>query len=133
MPSSNGAGGSQVKGGGEGVHCPRRSVPASLRGLGCARGVPPPPRGALEEKGPQRQSDRRLEEVAKAVGGGYCRLRMPLKLALGVRGAVAGHRLDALERRGGWYLVQPDGMSHRGGTSPFQCIPGLLHPPSHSQ
>ena len=32
----------------------------------------------------------RLEEVARAVGGGYCRLRMPLRLALGVRGAVAG-------------------------------------------
>ena len=32
------------------------------------------------------QSDRRLEEVAKAVGGGYCRLQMPLKLALAVRG-----------------------------------------------
>ena len=43
---------------------------------------PPPPaaRDALEEKGPQRRSqqrlDRRLEEVAKAVGGGYCRLQM---------------------------------------------------------
>ena len=40
---------------------------------------------------------RRLEEVAKAVGGGYCRLQMPLKLALGARGTVAGHRLGALE------------------------------------
>ena len=44
--------------------------------------------------------DRRLEEVAKAVGGGYCRLQMPLKLALGVRGTVAGHRLGALEGGG---------------------------------
>ena len=38
---------------------------------------PPHPRGALEGKGPQRrpqkQLGRRLEEVAKAVGGGYCR------------------------------------------------------------
>ena len=41
----------------------------------------------------QRQLGRRLEEVAKAVGGGYCRLRMPLQLALGVRETVAGHRL----------------------------------------
>ena len=72
-------------------------------------------RDALEGKGPQRrpqrQLDRRLEEVARAVGGGYCRLQMPLKLAQGVRGTVAGHRLRAPE---GW-----------GGTSPpFQCIPG---------
>ena len=44
-------------------------------------------RDALEGKGPQRrpQLDRRLEEVAKAVGGGYCPLEMPLSwyLALG--------------------------------------------------
>ena len=43
-------------------------------------------RDALEGKGPQRQPqrrlDRRLEEVAKAVGGGYCQLQMPLSLAL---------------------------------------------------
>ena len=33
-----------------------------------------------------------MEEVAKAVGGGYCRLQMPLKPALGVRGASgSGH------------------------------------------
>ena len=71
--------------------------------------------GALEEKGPQRRpqkrADRRLEELAKAVGGGCCRLQMPLKPALGVRGTVAGHRLGALEGGGG-YLP------------PFQCIPG---------
>ena len=30
------------------------------------------------------------------VGGGYCRLQMPLKPALTVRGTVAGHRLGAL-------------------------------------
>ena len=48
--------------------------------------------------------------VAKAVGGGYCRLQMPLKPALAVRGALAGHRLGALE--GG---VRPP--------PPFQCIP----------
>ena len=66
-------------------------------------------RDALEGKGPQRRLqrrlDRRLEEVAKAVGGGYWRLRMPWKPALGVGGAVAGRRLGALE--GG-----------EGGTSP---------------
>ena len=71
-------------------------------------------RDALEAKGPQRRLqkrlDRRLEEVAKAVGGRYCRLQMPWEPALGVRGAVAGHRLGALE--GGGYLP------------PFECIPG---------
>ena len=73
-------------------------------------------RDAVAGKAPQRQpqtrSDRRLEEVAKAVGGGYCRLQMPLKLALGVRETVAGRRMGALEG-GGW--VPPP---------PFQCIPG---------
>ena len=55
-----------------------------------------------------------MEEVAKAVGGGYCRLQTPVKLALGVRGTVAGRRLGALEgARGGG-----------GGLPPFQCIPG---------
>ena len=48
--------------------------------------------------------------MTKAVGGGYCRLQMPLRLALGVRETVAGHRLGALE--GGGYLP------------PFQCIAG---------
>ena len=61
----------------------------------------PSPRGALEGKGPQRwprkRLGRRLEEVAKAVRGGYCRLQMPLKLARAVRGTVAGHRLGSLE------------------------------------
>ena len=54
-------------------------------------------RDALEGKGFQRLFqkllDRRLEEVAEAVGGGYCRLQM----ALGVRGTVAGRRLGTLE------------------------------------
>ena len=76
-------------------------------------------RDELEGKGPQRRPQRRLgrrlEEVAKAVGGGYCRLQMPLRLALGVRGTVAGHRLGALEEagRGGGGGLPP----------PFQCIP----------
>ena len=38
----------------------------------------------------QKRLGRRLEEVAEAVGGGYCRLQMPLKLALGVREAGRG-------------------------------------------
>ena len=54
-----------------------------------------------------------MEEVAKAVGGGYCRLQMPLSLAPAVRGTVAGHRLGALEG---------------GGSPPFQCIPAQAPP-----
>ena len=61
-------------------------------------------RDALEGNRPQRRLqkrfDRRLEEATKAVGGGYCRLQTPLRLALGVRGTVAGHRLTALEGGG---------------------------------
>ena len=62
---------------------------------------------ALEGKGPQRRPqkrlDRRLAAVVRAVRGGYCRLQMPLRLALGVRGTVAGHRLGALEGGGGGF------------------------------
>ena len=95
------------------------SPPAGLgvKGLTIARGGEPA-RDALKGKEPQRRPqrrlDRRLEGVAKAVGGGYCRLHMPLKPALGVRGTVPGHRLGALEGggRGGGYLP------------PFQCISG---------
>ena len=58
--------------------------------------------GASEGKGPRRRPrkrlDRRLEEVAEAVGGGYCRLQMPLRLAVAVRETVAGRwLLGALE------------------------------------
>ena len=71
---------------------------------------------ALEGKGPQgcpqQRVDRRLEEVAKAVGGGYCRLQMPFSPARAVRGTVAGRRLGALD---GWGVNLPP---------PFQCIPG---------
>ena len=78
---------------------------------------PPPQTDASEGKGaqrrPQRRLGRRLEEVAKAVGGGYCRLQMPRSLALAVSETVAGHRLGALE----------------GGLPPFQCI--LAPAPRH--
>ena len=53
------------------------------------------------QRRPQKRLGRRLEEVAKAVGGGYCRLQMPLRLALAVRETVAGHRLGALPGGGG--------------------------------
>ena len=65
----------------------------------------PKGRDAFEGEGPQRRPqkrlDRRLEEVAKAVGGGYCRIQMPLKLAFAVREIVAGYRLGALKGGGG--------------------------------
>ena len=79
---------------------------------------PPPPRDALEGKGPrrppQRRLDRRLEEVAKAFGGGDCQLHMPLRLAFGVRGTVAGHGPAPWRGGGG------------GHPPPFQCIPAPL-------
>ena len=72
-------------------------------------------RDAFEGKGPQRRPqkrlDRRLEEVAETVGGGCCRLQMPLRLALAVSGPVAGHGLGTLKEAGG------------GVPLPFQCIP----------
>ena len=46
---------------------------------------------------PQKRLDRRLEEVAKSVGSGYCRLQMPLTRALAVKQKVAGHGLGALQ------------------------------------
>ena len=94
-------------------------------------GQGPGGRDALEGKGPQRrpqkQLHRRLEEVAKAVGGGYCRLQMPLRLALAIRGIVAGRRLGALEGGGGY--LPPLGEC----LPPFQCIPrggGVILQPS---
>ena len=85
--------------------------------LPCPTPSAPQTRNALEGRGPQRRPQRRLgrrlEEVAKAVGGGYCRLQMPSRLALAVRGTVAGHRLDALEE---------------GYLPPFQCIPPQTSP-----
>ena len=64
---------------------PASSIPPTSQGLQEGGG------DALEGEGPQRrpqkQLGRRLEEVAEAVGGGYCRLQMPLRLALGVRGS----------------------------------------------
>ena len=72
-----------------------------FRGWGVHTTPTPTPRDALEGKAPQRRPeerlDRRLEEVDKAVGGGYCRLQMPLKLALAIQMAVAGHRLGAVD------------------------------------
>ena len=88
----------------------REHVPARRRHT---QNHPPParrrnldPRIALEGNGPQRRPqkrlDRRLEEAAKAVGGGYCQLQTPLRLSFGVRETVAGHMLSA--RKGEGYL-----------------------------
>ena len=54
-----------------------------------------------------------MEEVAKAVGGGYCRLQMPLKLALAIRETVAGRWQGALE--GGWGTSPPSNAFLGGG------------------
>ena len=72
-------------------------------------------RDASEGKGPQRRPQRRLgrrlEEVTEAVGGGFCRLQMPLKPAPAVRGTVAGHRLGALGGGGGRGASPPSNAS----------------------
>ena len=85
----------------------RGPKPSPGHGSGCDAALSAPAarprvyiaRDAFERKAPQRRSqkrlDRRLEEVAKAVGGGYCRLQMPLELVLAVRETVAGHRLGS--------------------------------------
>ena len=41
--------------------------------------------GKAPQGRPQKRLDRRLEEVSKAVVGGYCWLQMPLQLAFAVR------------------------------------------------
>ena len=91
------------------------------RGLGCWGGG-----GALERKvlqrRPQRQSNRRLEGVAKAVGGSYCRLQMPLQPALAAKETGAGHRLGPLDGGGG--VPPPLPMHPREGglpTTPALC------------
>ena len=85
----------QMLGGVESEGC-RRGRDAMRGGRGGGGG-----REALEGKGPQRWPQQRLgrrsEEVAEAVGGGYCWLQMPLRLALGVGVTVAGHRQGALK------------------------------------
>ena len=68
-------------------------------------------RDALAGKGPQRRPQqrlgRRLEEVTKAVGGGYCRL--PLRVALAVRGTVAGRMFAPPSQR-----IPPPPQRRRG-------------------
>ena len=107
------------------THCP--SNPPPQRGPGEIRYptqqrpahtpaplIAPCPRSqrALRRRGPRLSDEQTAEmcrwvtpvlgralvvEVAKAVGGGCCRLHMPLSLAPAVRGTVAGRRLGALD------------------------------------
>ena len=88
----------------------------------------PPPRDALEGKGPQRRPQRRLgrqlQEVAEAVGGGYCRLQMPLRLALGVREPVAGHRLAPWRALGGGGVTSPPSNASLPPPPPLVLTPG---------
>ena len=78
------------------------------------------PRDALDGKGPQRRPQKRLngrlEEVAKSVGGGYCRLQMPLK-----RHLASGRQ---------WLGIGSAPWSEAGGgvspPAPFQCTPAPL-------
>ena len=115
VPSAGHSG--QVCGlGPSGQGCPLVSAaaqPGPEGGVRCRTVWDPPPPGVTACTPPASECtgtpdallgglDRRLEEVAKAVGGGYCRLQVPLTLALGARETVAGHRLGALEAGGGW-------------------------------
>ena len=68
---------------------PHSPSPPCAPGMSRQRGGGGGGRDALEGKAPQRRPqkrfDRRWEDIAEAVGGGYCRLQMPLSPALGVR------------------------------------------------
>ena len=63
------------------------------------------PQGCIRSEGTAEAAPEAVRQaaggVAQAVGGGYCRLQMPLRPALAVRWSVAGHRLGALEGEGG--------------------------------
>ena len=87
---------------------------------------------ALEVKGPQAAPEAvRKAEAAEAVGGGYCRLQMPLKLEPVIRRTVAGHKLGTLEGGGG--LPPPLPMHPEGwGGAPLCDIPSEVPPPPHA-
>ena len=72
-------------------------------------------------------SEAGLGEVAKAFGGGYCQLQMPLRLALGVRGTAGGRKLGALEGGGG--TSPPSNASRLNGASVWSYVPPLVPPP----
>ena len=71
-----------------------------------------------------------MEAVVKSVGGGYCRLQMPLSLALAIRGTVAGHRLSALEGEGDNPPPPPsDASPPPPNPTPAPSLPPSLPPP----
>ena len=99
--------------------------------VGPRGGVPPPP--CIASRGPTlpwvcRTKAERV--VAKSVGGGHCRLQTPLKLALGVRGTVAGRRLGALEGAPPMHPLgrgyRPCWGAQRWGRLPSARCPGAL-------
>ena len=103
---TEGAAGTAMGGGGGGGIKDRLGVPVGASGGGGG--------GGMYLRGrPQRRLDRRLGPVAKAVGGSYRRLQMPLNPALAVRETGAGHRLGAPEWGGG--VPAPLPMHPKGG------------------
>ena len=110
--------------GGAAAHPPGPTGP----GMSACRVADPLGRDALEGKGrqrrPQERVGRRLEEVAKAVGGGCCRLQMPLALAVAVRETVAGRRLGALEGGGVPPLLPMYPCPWRTGAVPSGVVDG---------
>ena len=84
----------------------RRQVFHVVEGLGAGHGVLlSAGQGCIRREGASEAAPeavrRAVGAVAKAVGGGYRRLQMPLKLAFAVRETVAGRRLGALDGGGG--------------------------------
>ena len=79
----------------------------------------PGPRDVLDGQGPWRRlrtpSGRRLEASTKAVGGGHCRLQMPLGLAVVVRARAAWHRLGPWSGGGGGFGTRPWWLALGGG------------------
>ena len=73
----------------------------------------------VEGSRPQRRPQRRLEETAEAVVGGYCQLQLPFRLACGVRETAAGRRLDALKVGGYPLLLLTPAQPASGGG----CLP----------
>ena len=64
------------------VYCSRSGLSVGLWGRDASSGKGP-------QRWPQKRLDRGLEAAAKAVGGGYCWLQMPLSLALAATETVA--------------------------------------------
>ena len=95
--------------------------------------APPPPPLGMHSKGRGARGGwtggwRRL---SKRLGGGYCRLQMPLKPALGVRGTVAGHRVGALDGGRGYLPPSSNALLPPPfyGCWPFEHIPRDAPPP----